>query len=62
MAFPSGAWHQIQRVNVLLGRSMVRAIDNYRRRLPALPNRSEAIRELLELALKSRRTGAKNSA
>lgn len=38
-------------INLLLTRNMLRAIDEYRRRSPTLPNRTEAIRELLQVAL-----------
>lgn len=40
-----------QRLQLVIGRSQVRAIDEWRRRQPDLPSRSEAIRRLIDAAL-----------
>jgi hypothetical protein len=41
-----------QRVQLVISKGQIRAIDEWRRRQPDLPSRSEAIRRLIESALK----------
>ena len=43
-----------QRIPVMMSADEVSAIDEWRRRHPALPSRSEAIRRLVELGLKAK--------
>jgi len=40
-----------QRVQLVISKGLVRQIDDWRRRQPNLPSRSEAIRRLIEAAL-----------
>lgn len=40
-----------QRLQLVIGKGQIRAIDEWRRRQPDLPSRSEAIRRLVETAL-----------
>jgi hypothetical protein len=40
-----------QRAQLMLSKAQVRAIDEWRRRQPDLPSRSEAIRRLIEAGL-----------
>ena len=42
------------RIPVMMATTEVAAIDEWRRRQPDLPNRSEAIRRLCELGLKAK--------
>ena len=44
-----------QRIPVMMSADEVSAIDEWRRRHPDLPSRSEAIRRLVELGLKAKR-------
>ena len=41
-----------QRIQLVISQGQVREIDEWRRQQPDLPNRSEAIRRLIETALK----------
>ena len=43
-----------QRIPVMMSADEVSAIDEWRRRHPDLPSRSEAIRRLVELGLKAK--------
>jgi hypothetical protein len=43
-----------QRIPVMMSSEEVAAIDDWRRKNPDLPSRSEAIRRLVELGLKSK--------
>jgi metal-responsive CopG/Arc/MetJ family transcriptional regulator len=40
-----------QRIQLVIGRGLVRQIDDWRRRQPDLPSRSEAIRRMIEAQL-----------
>jgi hypothetical protein len=40
-----------QRVQLVISKGQIRAIDEWRRHQPDLPSRSEAIRRLIEAAL-----------
>ena len=42
------------RIPVMMGATEVASIDEWRRRQPDLPSRSEAIRRLVELGLKAK--------
>jgi hypothetical protein len=44
-----------QRIPVMMSTDEVGAIDEWRRRHPDLPSRSEAIRQLVELGLKAKK-------
>jgi hypothetical protein len=54
-----GLWHNVfmerervnQRVTFVTRLSQIQAIDEWRRRQPDLPNKNEAIRRLIDLAL-----------
>jgi metal-responsive CopG/Arc/MetJ family transcriptional regulator len=45
-------WMKDQRIPVMMSADEVEAIDEWRRKQPDLPSRSEAIRRLVELGLK----------
>jgi hypothetical protein len=45
-------WMKDQRIPVMMSAEEVEAIDEWRRKHPDLPSRSEAIRRLIELGLK----------
>jgi hypothetical protein len=42
-----------QRVQLVASKAQIRAVDEWRRRQPDLPSRSEAIRRLIEEGLKA---------
>jgi metal-responsive CopG/Arc/MetJ family transcriptional regulator len=42
-----------QRIQLVINKRLVREIDEWRRRQPNLPSRSEAIRRLIEAGLKA---------
>jgi len=44
-----------QRIPVMMSSDDVEAIDEWRRKQPDLPSRSEAIRRLVELGLKAKK-------
>lgn len=46
-----------ERVEIRMTPSLMRKLDMYRRNHEDLPSRSEAIRQLLELALKEKKNG-----
>jgi metal-responsive CopG/Arc/MetJ family transcriptional regulator len=46
-----------QRVQLVISRGQVREIDEWRRRQPDLPSRSEAIRRLIEAGLNAASNG-----
>jgi hypothetical protein len=46
-----------QRIPVMMSSEEVEAIDDWRRKHPDLPSRSEAIRRLVELGLKAKPKG-----
>jgi hypothetical protein len=48
-----------QRVQLVISKSQVREIDEWRRRQPDLPSRSAAIRRLIEAGLNAVSNGAK---
>jgi metal-responsive CopG/Arc/MetJ family transcriptional regulator len=43
-----------QRIQLVISKGLVRQIDEWRRRQPDLPSRSEAIRRLVEAGLKGK--------
>jgi len=43
----------VKRVNLITPSDLLDRVDNYRRHLPGLPNRSIAIRKLIELGLEA---------
>ena len=45
---------QVKRINMVAPTSWLRAVDDWRRKQPDLPNISEAIRRLVELGLKAK--------
>jgi hypothetical protein len=47
-------WMKDQRIPVMMSVDEVGAIDEWRRKHPDLPSRSEAIRQLVELGLKAK--------
>jgi metal-responsive CopG/Arc/MetJ family transcriptional regulator len=44
-----------QRVQIVIGKSQLRSVDDWRRAQEELPSRSEAIRRLIEIALTMKR-------
>ncbi len=48
-------WMKDQRIPVMMSSDDVEAIDEWRRKQPDLPSRSEAIRRLVELGLKAKK-------
>jgi metal-responsive CopG/Arc/MetJ family transcriptional regulator len=46
-----------QRIQLVISKGQVREIDEWRRRQPDLPSRSEAIRRLIETGLNSVKNG-----
>jgi hypothetical protein len=44
---------EVKRVNTIVPAELLDRVDNYRRHLPDLPNRSIAIRKLIELGLEA---------
>ena len=49
-----------ERLNMVVSPRWVGAVDQWRAQQPGLPNRSEAIRKLVELALNNMATALKN--
>jgi hypothetical protein len=45
------------RVHLMMSPSELRKIEEWRRKQPDLPNRAEAIRRLIQLALKTAKSG-----
>lgn len=41
----------VRKVNLIVPSDQLERVDNYRRHLPGLPNRSEAIRALIDMGL-----------
>jgi metal-responsive CopG/Arc/MetJ family transcriptional regulator len=48
-------WMKDQRIPVMMSSEEVAAIDEWRRKNPDLPSRSEAIRRLVEMGLKAKK-------
>jgi metal-responsive CopG/Arc/MetJ family transcriptional regulator len=47
-------WMKDQRIPVMMASDEVAMIDEWRRKHPDLPSRSEAIRQLIQLGLKAK--------
>jgi metal-responsive CopG/Arc/MetJ family transcriptional regulator len=45
--------NSVKKVNLITPSELLERIDHYRRHLPDLPNRSEAIRKLIEMGLEA---------
>jgi hypothetical protein len=48
-------WMKDQRIPVMMSADEVAMIDEWRRKHPDLPSRSEAIRQLVQLGLKAKK-------
>ena len=49
----------VQRLHMVVPTSLVKKVDDWRRREADLPNLSEAIRRLIELGIESAKAGSK---
>jgi metal-responsive CopG/Arc/MetJ family transcriptional regulator len=54
-------WMKDQRIPVMMSAEEVEAIDEWRRKHPDLPSRSEAIRQLVQLGLKPKQRKEKGT-
>lgn len=45
--------NSVRKVNLIAPSDLLERVDNFRRHLPGLPNRSEAIRKLIEMGLEA---------
>jgi len=47
-------WEQTQRFEMIIPVSLLRLVDDWRKHQPSAPNRSEAIRRLVEAGLRAK--------